>query len=202
MATDAGLGQPCFDGSPVSADACPSEPPPSQQKEQKKQAKKRQQRRTSSKQQDPISSLISRLPWKLKRRHKRQLAVAAELLIGTAMSGLMAWAVVLLLQRVMQVCVACVCWLFGASLSSSDEPWWLTYEWRSLIGAQITPWMPPYLIIFPGAERSMVLTRDFVLLCFVLSCLLAAGEEKRWPLGRYPTHQCAGDAGESSRGEE
>jgi hypothetical protein len=50
-----------------------------------------------------MGRLIAWLPWKLKRRHKRQLAVAAELLIGTAMSGLMAWVVVVLLQRVMQV---------------------------------------------------------------------------------------------------
>jgi hypothetical protein len=39
----------------------------------------------------------------LKKRHRRQLSLAAELVIGTAMSGLMAWVVVLLLQRIMQV---------------------------------------------------------------------------------------------------
>jgi hypothetical protein len=56
------------------------------------------------------------LPWKLKRRHRKQLAVAAELLVGTAMSGLMAWVVVLLLQRVMQVG-----WLVGGWFAPAQQ---------------------------------------------------------------------------------
>jgi hypothetical protein len=100
MASDADADAPCFDGLPVSADACLAEPAASTQPQ-----KQRQRRKGSSKQQatDPLSSLLSRLPWKLKRRQIRQLSLVAELVIGTAMSGLMAWVVVLLLQRIMQV---------------------------------------------------------------------------------------------------
>lgn len=99
MVTDATADEPCFDGSPVSSEACPAEPPAnsSQQKQRRRAAK------SSRQPTDLMGRLIAWLPWKLKRRHKKQLAVAAELLIGTAMSGLMAWVVVLLLQRVMQV---------------------------------------------------------------------------------------------------
>lgn len=100
MAYDADADAPCFDGLPVSADACAAEPAASTQPQ-----KQRQRRKGSSKQQatDPLSRLLSSLPWKLKRRQIRQLSLVAELVIGSAMSGLMAWAVVLLLQRIMQV---------------------------------------------------------------------------------------------------
>jgi hypothetical protein len=100
MASDADADQPCFDGLPVGAEACSAEPAASTQPQ-----KQRQRRKGSSKHHatDPLSNLILRLPWKLKKRHIRQLSLAAELVIGTAMSGLMAWVVVLLLQRIMQV---------------------------------------------------------------------------------------------------
>lgn len=105
---DSAGDDPCFDGSPIGAEACPAESPGSKQQQQQQrntQQQKHRQRPKSSRQQptDLLSRLLSKLPWKLKRRHKRQLAVAAELFIGLAMSGFMAWAVVAVLQRVMKV---------------------------------------------------------------------------------------------------
>lgn len=99
----AGVDEPCFDGTPVSADACPAEPSPAQ-KQRKKQ--RRRATTTSSSRQEPsdlMGRLIAWLPWRLKRRQKRQLEVAVELLFGLCVSGFMAWLVVAMLQRVMQV---------------------------------------------------------------------------------------------------
>lgn len=105
MAAD--VDEPCFDGTPVSADACPAEPSPAGSPAQKQRKKQRRRATiTSSSRHEPsdlMGRLIAWLPWRLKRRHKRQLAVAAELLFGLCVSGFMAWVVVALLQRVMQV---------------------------------------------------------------------------------------------------
>lgn len=108
MAADA--DEPCFDGTPVSADACPAEEssPPAGSPAQKQRQKQRRRATTTTtsssrhEASDLMGRLITWLPWKLKRRHKRQLAVAAELLFGLCVSGFMAWVVVALLQRVMQ----------------------------------------------------------------------------------------------------
>lgn len=108
MAKAAAADEPCFDGSPVGAEVCPAEPPASTQHsthstpQQQQQPRQRRKSKASHLASDPVSRLLALLPWKLKRRHKQQLAVAAELLIGVTMSGLMAWGVVLVLQRVMQ----------------------------------------------------------------------------------------------------
>jgi len=113
MAKAAAADEPCFDGSPVGAEVCPAEPPASTQHsthstpQQQQQPRQRRKSKASHLASDPVSRLLALLPWKLKRRHKQQLAVAAELLIGVTMSGLMAWGVVLVLQRVMQVGTDC-----------------------------------------------------------------------------------------------
>lgn len=105
---DAGPDEPCFDGSPVSADACPAtkpDPDTDATSAGGSSQRRQQQRRKASSQaaSDPLSYLLSLLPWKLKRRHKKQLAVAAELLMGTAIASLMAWLTLVVLRRVMQV---------------------------------------------------------------------------------------------------
>jgi hypothetical protein len=136
---------PCFDGSPVGPEACPAEPPASkQQQQQQQQAKQRPRRQKGRSSQPPagfVAQLLSMLPWKLKRRQRQQLATVIELVLGTAVAGLMAWAVVLVLKRVMKVgvrrrgppCCMCCCQLLCACLLCLSPGPWTVKLWLHLL---------------------------------------------------------------------
>eukprot|EP00882_Tetradesmus_deserticola_P031107 GHRQ01035160.1.p1 GENE.GHRQ01035160.1~~GHRQ01035160.1.p1 ORF type:complete len:170 (+),score=57.57 GHRQ01035160.1:1096-1605(+) len=92
----------CFDGSPVPADRCSSAAPSQQQPGSSTAGSSSRSKRRSKRSSSSGSSGV----WpfsKLKRRHKRMLAEAAQLVAGALTSMLVALGIVLLLQRVMQV---------------------------------------------------------------------------------------------------
>jgi hypothetical protein len=94
-------GSGCYDGSPVGPESCPAAPPPAPASSSSKQ--RRSSSRSSKKSSKRGGLLASWLPWKLKRRQRQQLAAAGDLMMGTLIAAGMAWAVVAVLQRIMQV---------------------------------------------------------------------------------------------------
>jgi hypothetical protein len=94
----------------VGAEACPEAAAAAAAGSQPagKQQQQRKSSRASSKRSKHQASpglqawLQQRLP-RLKRRHRRQLAAVADLGMGTLLAAGMAWLVVLMLRRVMQV---------------------------------------------------------------------------------------------------
>jgi hypothetical protein len=66
-------------------------------------------------QQSKASSWLAPWKWKLKRRHRRQIAAAADVVLAGLVSGGMALAVVVLLQRLMKVGDTLPAWHFLAA---------------------------------------------------------------------------------------